>query len=183
MPERGGIDKGGSQPHVHFAYVAHHIPGRIRIRVPAGKRNPEFLHQVAQAAEPVPKAKSIETNPVTGSVLIHYDRSGFADFLQALSKALEGILILADPEAAVEEEALRLLISGPSQTATAVAGFFRNIDREVKVATGNAVDLRLLVPLVAIAISLTFVGESMSTPMWMTLAIFSMNSFLQLNPT
>lgn len=149
--------------------------------MPAGKRDPQLLHKVADAAAKIPEAKAVETNPLTGSVLIHYHRSGFGRFVDLLGEALEGILILADPEAAVEEAALGLLISGPSQTAKAVADFFRSLDRELKVATGNAVDLRSLVPLVAIAVAVTLVSDSISTPLWLTLAIFSMNSFLQLN--
>lgn len=181
--ERGQMrgDVSGSESSGHFAYVAHHIPGRARIRVPTAKRNPQLLRRVADAAAKVGGAKGIETNPMTGSVLIHYERSGFARFLELLAEALEGILVLAEPELAAEEAAIDLLVSGPSSTAKAVADGFRYLDRELKIVSGNTLDLRLLVPLAAVAVSLSLVSDPMSTPLWLTLAIFSMSSFLQLN--
>lgn len=174
-------DVSGSEGSRHFAYVAHHIPGRARIRVPTAKRNPQLLRRVANAAAKMGGAKGVETNPVTGSVLIHYERSGFARFLELLAEALEGILVLAEPELAAEEAAIDLLISGPSSSGKAVADVFGYLDRELKIASGNTVDLRSLVPLAAIAVSLSLLSDPRSTPLWLTLAIFSMSSFLQLN--
>src|SRR5215471_4321858 len=68
-------------------YVAHHIPGRIRIRIPAAWGDPGLLEQIRTVAESVPGVESVESNATTGSVLIHYSIDACQDFELRLSAA------------------------------------------------------------------------------------------------
>jgi Heavy metal associated domain 2 len=50
----------------------HHIPGRIRARLAAIKRNPAQAAALQQWLASLDGVKRVETNPLTGSVLIQY---------------------------------------------------------------------------------------------------------------
>jgi len=53
--------------------VAHQVPGRVRIKVPAAKGNPELLQQIAETFAALPGIERITVNPATGSVVMHYN--------------------------------------------------------------------------------------------------------------
>lgn len=50
----------------------HHVPGRLRIRSAALKSNPEMAEKARAMVAPLPGIKSVETNPLTGSLTLHY---------------------------------------------------------------------------------------------------------------
>src|ERR1700729_343027 len=62
------------------AHIVHHIPGRLRLKVPGAKGNAVFMDQVQAALSSVDGVREIEVNPVTGSVLVHYDPDAFDTF-------------------------------------------------------------------------------------------------------
>src|SRR5580704_2636799 len=64
------------------AHIVHHIPGRLRLKIPQAKGNAAFLDQVKTALSPIQGVRGIEVNPTTGSVLVHYDPEDFDDFHQ-----------------------------------------------------------------------------------------------------
>lgn len=51
----------------------HHVPGRLRIRTAAVKRNPEAAARARQSLSAVAGVLSAEANSVTGSVTLRYD--------------------------------------------------------------------------------------------------------------
>lgn len=51
----------------------HHVPGRLRIRIPALKRNVEKARVLTKALARVSGVQSVEANLLTGSLLVHYD--------------------------------------------------------------------------------------------------------------
>jgi hypothetical protein len=51
----------------------HHVPGRLRVRMLAAKNDPAFVKSLRILLESVPAVSSVETNVITGSVLVHYD--------------------------------------------------------------------------------------------------------------
>jgi len=51
----------------------HALPGRVRIKVAAIKKAPELALQVEQTLRQEPGVAEAVANPVTGSVLVHYD--------------------------------------------------------------------------------------------------------------
>src|ERR1022692_2611716 len=57
---------------VHGAKVVHHLPGRLRVRLPRSKRDPHLLEQVRDFVQGLGGVCDVEINPVTGSILVHY---------------------------------------------------------------------------------------------------------------
>jgi len=53
----------------------HHVPGRLRIRIPELKRNPAMADSLITKLESTTGVSSVVANSLTGSVLIHYDDS------------------------------------------------------------------------------------------------------------
>mgnify|MGYP000901207350 CR=1 FL=1 len=53
--------------------IAHQVPGRVRMRIPAGKGNLELLQQTADTFAAIPGVERITINPATGSLVMHYD--------------------------------------------------------------------------------------------------------------
>jgi hypothetical protein len=56
-----------------MAFYLHEVPGRLRIQIPALKRNPLRAEEVQDLLEDLSGIKSTSVNTVTGSVIVHYD--------------------------------------------------------------------------------------------------------------
>jgi Heavy metal associated domain 2 len=56
----------------HGATVVHHIPGRLRVRLPRASRRPDILHDLHGFISGLGGVRRVEINPVTGSILVHY---------------------------------------------------------------------------------------------------------------
>jgi len=53
----------------------HHIPGRLRVRLPALKANAAAGLDLERTLTQVGGVTAVDINPLTGSVLVHYDCS------------------------------------------------------------------------------------------------------------
>jgi hypothetical protein len=51
----------------------HHVPGRLRIRIPEVKGNSAEASSLERRIRAQRGVKSVQTSPLTGSVLVHYD--------------------------------------------------------------------------------------------------------------
>lgn len=56
-----------------MGHYVHHVPGRLRVKAPALKRNPRLAAQVCSAAMTLDGVSGAEANPVTGSLIVTYD--------------------------------------------------------------------------------------------------------------
>src|SRR5262245_21781553 len=63
-----------------YAQVVHHIPGRMRVKLPHTKGQHQLLQEIQQSISPLPGIKRVEINPTTGSVLVEYDPTHHDDF-------------------------------------------------------------------------------------------------------
>src|SRR5215471_7191942 len=95
--------------------IAHQVPGRVRMKIPAGKNNPELLKQISEVFGVIPGIEEIIVNPTTGSVVLHYDTDRHDEFH-----------------------------ASHSHSARAVVDFVKKCDREIKLATNNALDLKII---------------------------------------
>jgi copper chaperone CopZ len=68
-----------------------------------------------------------------------------------------------------------------SHAAKVVVDFAKTLDRKLKQATNNNVDLKILVPIGLAAVTVFEIGAAAATPMWMTLVLFSINHFVELH--
>src|ERR1700760_1820591 len=60
--------------------IAHQVPGRVRMKIPAGKGNPELLEQMKQTLVVIPGIEEVIINPDTGSLVLHYDTDKHDEF-------------------------------------------------------------------------------------------------------
>lgn len=174
--------------------IAHQVPGRVRMKIPAGKGNPELLQQISEVFRVIPGIEEITVNPATGSVVLHYDADRHDEFHGtfqqqysahgAANGGAPGGVHGADTEldkltGSIEAEAE--FLASHSHTARAVVDFVKKVDREIKTATGNTIDLKILFAAGIIAFTVFEVGATAATPVWVTLAIFTVNHFIEMH--
>jgi hypothetical protein len=167
--------------------IAHQIPGRIRMKIPKGKGNPELLEQMKQTFAVIPGIEQITINPATGSLVLHYDTDRHDEFHGRLEHHTGGhyrpaptneIDALADR---IQQEAE--FLAENSHTAKAVVDFFKSVDMQIKLASDNTVDLKIVLAASIAGITLLEVGANAATPVWVTLAMFGLNHIIQSHAT
>ncbi len=167
--------------------IAHQVPGRVRMKIPSAKGNPDLLRQVADVFGQIPGIERVAVNEATGSVVLHYDTERHNEFHGALSGHVHGpggaphappteIDALANK---IEEEAQ--FLAEHSATARAVVDFCKTVDRDIKIATGNNLDLKMLLAAGVIAVTVLEVGATAATPVWVTLLLFATNHYVEMH--
>jgi hypothetical protein len=178
--------------------IEHQVPGRVRMKIPAGKGNPELLKQISETFAVIPGIEEVTVNPTTGSVVLHYDtdrhdefHGSFRGHYEAHSAAHgggngagNGAMHGADTELdklthSIEAEAE--FLASHSHTARAVVDFVKGLDREIKRATNNTIDLKIVFAVGIIGLTVFEVGATAATPVWVTLAIFTVNHFIEMH--
>jgi len=168
------------------AYVAHQIPGRVRLKIAAAKGRPDLLQQIVTAAGSASEIKSVEYNSVTGSVVIYYAPGAYKN-LEELGSILGDSTLRVSMHASrpaggmSSRHARRGERTEPSAAAKAITSFFRNLDREIREATDNEFDLKVILPLAVGVLGLFALRRKAATPLWLTLMIFAFHSFLTLH--
>lgn len=164
------------------AYVHHHLPGRMRLRIPAAKGEAGELEEISSAIARTPGINRVEYNPVTGSILIQYAPDQYKS-LRALESGLGGSAapITLNSSDHTDSALHRRPRYGRSIAARRVDSFFKQIDNEIRMATDNEVDLKFILPFGVGIVGLLALRYSSVTPLWLTLMIFAFNSFLGLH--
>lgn len=173
----------------HRIRTVHHIKGRLRLKVSAARANPSVLEEIRKSIADLPGVTGVHTNSRAGSILIHYSPKADADFHAELTEhgGKTGGFMLEPPGLSeVDEMAQRIeaeaeFLSQHSDTARIIVDAVKRLDVNIKRATHNAVDLKVLLPLGLAAYSVVEIGLEASTPLWVTLGIFSFNSFISLH--
>lgn len=57
----------------HQVHHVHHVPGRLRIRIPELKRDADKSQAFAKALRGIAGVQVVETNVLTGSLLVYYE--------------------------------------------------------------------------------------------------------------
>jgi Heavy metal associated domain 2 len=167
--------------------IAHQIPGRIRMKVPSAKGNPEQLESYKEILGAIPGIESIDVNPETGSIVLRYDpkaqdhfHAGFQQHMheqhgQHHRPPKNEIDQLATT---IEREAEYL--AEHSHVARVFVEACRNADRNIKLHSHNMLDLKMLLAIGVIGITVFEVGAAAATPVWVTLALFGLNHFIEM---
>jgi len=172
----------------HRAHVAHSSRGRLRIRVPSAKGNAEALEEIRLALSSVAGVNEVSVNHSIGTVTVEYDPSRHEELHKHLTTTdspqkitLERAPSLSDLsiDRIIEKEAV--FLSGHSHMAKALFDMVNRLDQEVKRGTGNAIDLKVIAPLALAVGAFMGLGVTASTPVWLTLGLFSFNHFIDLN--
>lgn len=169
--------------------IAHQVPGRIRMKVPAAKGNPAQLEEIKQAFSLIPGIEQVDVNPDTGSITLRYDPDQHDDFHagfrqhtgqhQGSGAAFRPPTNEIDALASkIEQEAE--FLAAHSESARAVVDFCKRADREIKVATGNMLDLKMVLAIGVVGFTVFEVGAAAATPVWVTLTLFGLNHFIEI---
>ena len=78
----------------------------------------------------------------------------------------------------IEQEAE--FLAEHSETARAVVDFCKRTDREIKIATGNVLDLKMVLAIGVVGFTIFEVGATAATPVWVTLSLFGLNHFIEM---
>jgi hypothetical protein len=181
--------------------IEHQVPGRVRMKIPAGKGKPELLKQISEVFGVIPGIEQVIVNPTTGSVVLHYDADRHDEFHGSFREHYDahhaahgtnghdrgngnGLMHGADTELdklthSIEEEAE--FLAKHSHSARVVVDFVKMLDGEVKRVTNNTIDLKILFAVGIIGLTVFEVGATAATPVWVTLAIFTVNHFIEMH--
>lgn len=185
----------------HTAEVAHAVHGRVRLKIPAAKHDPDLLNRIKAAFTGLPGVDAVEIKPSSGSLVIYYDpdhHPEIASLFLSLSQTESAPLTVAHPSVpqqaaphraptnkvddmtrTIEDEAE--FLAEHSMFARTVVEAVKELDRKIKRSTNNNVDLKIMVPIALAGVTFLEIGAAAATPMWVTLAIFSMNHFVELH--
>lgn len=167
--------------------IVHQVPGRIRMKIPSAKGNPEQLEAYQETLSLIPGIEKVEINPETGSVILNYDpnrhdhfQSGFQEHVRehhdhhhrAPTNEIDALA------SKIEQEAEYL--AEHSHVARAFVDFCKGADRQIRTHSGNTLDLKMLLAIGVIGITVFEVGATAATPVWVTLALFGMNHFIEM---
>lgn len=166
--------------------IAHRTPGRVRMKIPNAKGDAETLHKIAETFGAIPGIRRVTVNPTTGSVVLHYDTTGQSAFNERLAGHLAAADGFHPPSTEIDELANKIeseaeFLASHSESAKAVVDFFKSLDREIKFASNNYVDLKIVLAVGIIGLTVFEVGASAATPVWLTLTVFSLNHFIDLH--
>jgi hypothetical protein len=163
--------------------IAHQVPGRVRMKIPSAKGNPELLQQISETFAVIPGIEHVTSNPLTGSVVLHYDVDRHHEFHGHLRNHYDqGVA----PSTQIDEFANKIeqeaeFLARNSESARAFVDFCKMLDREIKIATGNAVDLKIVFATGVVGVTVFEIGVTAATPIWVTLAIFAVNHFIEMH--
>jgi hypothetical protein len=169
--------------------IAHQVPGRVRLKIPAGKGNAELLKQISETFGVIPGIEQIQVNPTTGSVTLYYDTDYHDDFHGSFHHHYAAHGGAEHPPTTELDELTRRIedeaefLAQHSETARALVDFIKKCDREVKLMTNNTIDLKIVFALTIIGFTIFEVGATAATPVWVTLAIFTLNHFIEMHPS
>ena len=166
--------------------VAHAIPGRFRLQIPALKGNPTLGRELAEHVWSLSGVRWVETNPTTGSLIVLYETpeaERWRDEMDDLASSLAPLL--PDPDARAVAEWLAAPGSAdslPALQTERVGAFFRTVNERVGSATGGT-DLAFLVPaaLVFLGLQRLVFVEKLHVPQWYDLLWFGLGTFMMFN--
>jgi hypothetical protein len=167
--------------------IAHHVPGRMRIRVHGGKRNLHILDHVRKSLVEADGVTRIEANRDTGSLVVHYRNKSPKQFAEEMAERGRETQTF-DLEVGEADEIWNVVhreaefLATHSVVARSVISETMQLDQALKRATDNALDLKVVVPLGLAVISFLYIGTDIATPLWLSLGVFSFNSFVSLHP-
>ena len=168
--------------------IAHQVPGRIRMKIPSAKGDLEQLEDIKQTLSMLPGIEQVDVNPDTGSIVLKYDvdqHDNFhAGFHHHCSKH-HGVAHPRPPTNEIDALANKIeqeaeFLAQHSESARVVVDFCKRTDREIKLATGNMLDLKMVLAIGVVGFTVFEVGATAATPVWVTLSLFGLNHFIEM---
>lgn len=159
------------------------------MRIPHSKADPTILDAYQRIFSSIPGVAKVKAKPSSGSIVIHYDPAREAEFekqLQACTTQHNMSLTSARPGDEIEAMASKIqaeaeFLAERSELAKSTVELCKKLDRELKLATGNTIDLKIVLAGGLAAYTFLEIGADAATPMWVTLGLFSLNHFAELH--
>ena len=172
--------------------IVHQVPGRIRMKIPSAKGRPEELQSYKEVLSLIPGVEDVDINAVTGSVVLKYDPDRHSEFGAGFQnhvtkhhsesakphRSREPTNEIDKVAGMIEEEAE--FLAEHSETARVIVEFCRKADRQIKVTTGNVLDLKMMLAVCVVGAVVFEIGASAAPPVWVTLALFGLNHFIEM---
>lgn len=98
--------------------VAHEMPGRTRMRIPAERKNEQFFAQAEESLMKCEGVSKVETNPLTGSILILHSSS--IEEIKEFAER-EDLFVVQTPNNSVPRPLSKLISTGLKSLDTRVA--------------------------------------------------------------
>jgi hypothetical protein len=167
----------------HKMRIEHQTLGRVRMKFVSAKGDQAQLEEIGETFSAIPGIERVTVNPDTGSVVLHYDHERHTDFHRHFERQINQIP--APPPTQLDEFASKVereaeFLAEHSETAKAIVHICKRFDHEIKQKSNNAVDLKIGFGVGIIAFTLLEVGASAATPVWLTLGVFTLNHFIEL---
>ncbi|MEW6386172.1 MAG: HMA2 domain-containing protein [Thermodesulfobacteriota bacterium] len=162
--------------------VAHALPGRVRLKIPRLKENPELARQAQAKLNQAPGIQGVEANPATGSLLILYDLALLASMetLEPLGEIFAELF----PEVALEELAAGLQELLETESAAHPTGGLLGVLNIVSnPGLARNLNLNLLLPLTLLFLGVRslFASKEVRFPAWYDYLWFGFSTFVMLN--
>lgn len=148
--------------------VAHHSPGRTRLKVPKSHRH--RLHEIKSELENKPGVTHVELNHETGSVLVKHEHD--APIFEMMHKAVETVEVdllttLIEGEAVELVGGASIIAAGVGLLGTVAKSFFGSRQEGAApsvtpLLTGQASDLKTIVPTAFLVAALVKAYETRS---------------------
>jgi Heavy metal associated domain 2 len=165
--------------------VAHQVPGRVRMKIPSAKGNPELLEEMKQTLSVIPGIEQVIVNPATGSLVLHYDTDQHDEFHGRLEHHTGGH-VRPPPSNEIDALASKIqqeaeFLAENSHAARVVVDFFKQVDQQIKTSSHNTIDLKIVLAVGIASFTILEVGANAATPVWVTLAMFGLNHLIEAN--
>jgi hypothetical protein len=150
------------------ALLAHSSPGRLRVKVPAYRKDTAVLEGLCGHLRNSPGVYSAEANPITGSILILHETNAEAITEYARSQGLFSLRV----EERIKPEVQRIVTSTVA-----------SVDRSLRRLTSGDMDIRMASVLLLIAAGLfdLLQGNFVAMP-WYVAFWYAFNVFLVSQP-
>jgi hypothetical protein len=169
------------------ARIAHHVPGRMRLKVLGAPAEQDFFATVKRLIAGLPGVQCVRVNASSSSIVIDYSPADtvFHFRLQDDPEVnawldLEGDdALLAGIDEAVTSSSHYL--ARHSRLAEGIVASAEQLDSRLRRASDGYLDLKLLLPLAFAAATSMRQARGRGTPMWLSLGTFAFNSFVSLH--
>lgn len=167
--------------------IAHHVPGRMRLKVLGVPGDPEFFAVVKRIISGLEGVESVRVNARSSSIVIDYSPADTVFHFRLQDDpnvnawmSLQGDdALLAGIDVAVASGAYYM--AKQSRLAESLVAGAEELDFRLRQASDGYVDLKLLLPLLFAAATSMRQARGTGTPMWLSLGTFAFNSFLSLH--
>ena len=169
------------------ARIAHHVPGRLRLKVVGAPAQKEYFAAVKEVIASLEGVDSVRVNPASSSIVIDYSPVDTVFHFRLKDDPTVNSWLRLEGEDALLARVDEAVASGPhylgahSRMADGILSGAEQLDTRLRRASDGYLDLKLLLPLAFAAATSMRQARGRGTPMWLSLGTFAFNSFLTLH--